>query len=153
MSGMRGETRKKYDRIARLFQEGMSRKEISLSLYVSVQTVERAIRLYGLGKEIHTFEEYREEIIEMYRQGMTHQEIAEETGLSQSTVSRNLRYMGIKRDKTRRRQKERKQEIFRAVAESKEEKPRPEQYARDTRQAKTVEIRGKRYQDVSDWYM
>ena len=152
MSGMRGETRKKYDRIARLFQEGMSRKEISLSLYVSVQTVERVIRMYGLGKEIHTFEEYREEIIEMYRQGMTHQEIAEETGLSQSTVSRNLRYMDIKRDKTRRPQ-ERNQDIFRAVAESQEEQPRPEQYVRDTRQAKTVEIRGKRYQDVSDWYM
>ena len=88
----------------------------------------------------------------MRRSGMTYQEIAEKTGLSESTISRNLRHMSIKQDKSGRR-KERKQEIFRARTEDLEEDLKPERYADDTKQIRHIEVKGKQYQDVSDWFM
>ncbi len=152
MSGMRRETEQRYEKIAELFKQGKSRREICEELHYTRQTIDRVVRLYGLAPEQGTFEEHREEIIGMRRSGMTYQEIAEKTGLSESTISRNLRHMSIKQDKSGRR-KERKQEIFRARTEDLEEDLKPERYADDTKQIRHIEVKGKQYQDVSDWFM
>lgn len=152
MSGMRRETEQRYEKIAELFRQGKSRREICEELHYTRQTVDRVIRLYRLAPGQGTFEEHREEIIEMRKRGMTYQEIAEETGLSESTISRNLCHMSIRQENSGHR-KERKQETFRARAEEPEVDLKPEQYADDTRQIRHIEVKGKQYQDVSDWFM
>lgn len=152
MSGMRKGTRQRYDDIAELFRQGKSRREISETLHYTKQTVDRVIRQYGLAPKQETFEAHKEEIIEMRKSGMTYQEIADATGLSMSTVSRNMQYMDIECDKSGRGQKERKPEIVRVTAE-RHENVRPEQYAKDTRQIRHIEVQGKSYQDVTDFFM
>lgn len=150
MSGMRKGTKEKYEEIYRLYLAGKSKKEISLESHCAYSTIDRALREHGATLSRGTFEEKKEEILEMYGSGMTYQEIAEETGLNQSTISRHLRYMERGRASKR---KKRQAEIHRETAEPPEEELEPKQYAKDWRQEREIVVNGKKYVDITDWFI
>lgn len=111
----------------------------------------------GMRKE--TKERYTE-VYHMYLDGKSRDEIREEANCSYSTIDRAMRQFGatfdnsnFAEDKSGKVHKKRKEEAFRAAAEPEEEYPWPKQYAKDTRRARHIEIRGKHYIDITDWFM
>lgn len=157
MSGMRPETRERYEKIYKLYLSGKSKKEIAEDYHYAYSTIDRAMREHGVTFSHGNFAEHKDEIIAMYKSGRTYQEIAEVTGLNESTISRNLRHMMFKKDKEEHRQKrdkkERAQEVFRAAAGQEEEEIVPRQYAKDWRRERHIMIDGKMYTDITDWFM
>lgn len=99
MSGMRPETRERYEKIYKLYLSGKSKKEIAEGYHYAYSTIDRAMREHGVTFSHGSFAEHRDEILKMYKNGGTYQEIAEATGLNESTISRNLRHMLLKKDK------------------------------------------------------
>lgn len=145
MSGMRKETEEKYKEICRLFWAGKSLDEIAEEAHCSRATVDRAISTYGNIPKRDNFENHKEQAIKMFKEGKTYQEIADETGLFLSTIRRNLAMLGFRRRNRRRVEKmqepEDDLELF------------PLTYAKHIRRAERIEIRGKKYLDVSAWYL
>lgn len=146
MRGMRKETEEKYKEICRLFWAGKSLDEIAEETHCSRATVDRAISTYGNIPKRDNFESHKEEAIEMFKAGKTYQEIADATGLFLTTIRRNFAQLGFRRRNRKRVEKmperEEELEIF------------PLQYTQNNiRRAERIEIRGKKYWDVSAWYM
>lgn len=145
MSGMRKETEEKYKEICRLFWAGKSLDEIAEETHCSRATVDRAISEYGNIPKRDNFENHKEEAIQMFNAGKTYQEIADATGLFLSTIRRNFAMMGFRRRDRKRVEK---------IPEQEEELVLfPLTYAKHIRRAERIEIRGKRYWDVSAWYL
>lgn len=157
MSGMRPETKERYEEIYKLYLSGKSKKEIAEDHHCAYSTIDRAMRVHGVTFSHGSFADHKDEILAMYKSGRTYQEIAEATGLNESTISRNLRYMLFTKDKEEHRQKrdkkERAPEVFRAAAEREEEEIVPRVYAKDWRQERHIVINGKKYTDITDWFM
>lgn len=157
VSGMRQETKEKYEEIYKLYLAGKSKKEISIESHCAYSTIDRAMREHGVIFSRENFAKHKDEILAMYKSGRTYQEIAEATGLNESTISRNLRYILFAKDKEehrrRRDKKERAQEAFRAAAEQEEEEIVPRQYAKNWRRERQIVANGKVYTDITDWFM
>ena len=145
MSGMRKETEEKYKEICRLFWAGKKLDEIAEESHCSRATVDLAISRYGNIPKRNDFESHKEEAIEMFKAGQTYQEIADETGLFLSTIRRNFAKMGFRRRNRR--------PVEKMTEQEEELELIPLQYTQHTRRAEYIEIRGKRYRDVSAWYL
>lgn len=156
MSGMRTETKEKYKEICRLHAEGKKKAEIVEALHCATSTIDRAIRLCGEKRRRDTFEDHKEKIVRLYDAGATLEKMAEETGLSTHTISRNLRAMGLRRGsgwKPADYQQRRRTGIYAQEEPEEELELFPLIYAKETRKAERIVIRGKAYLDVSAWYM
>lgn len=155
---MRKETEEKYRKICELRKAGKSRREIREEIHCSEGTINIAIRLFGEETKRDSFENHQTEIVEMWKAGKTLEQIKKETGLNISTINRHLLDMGMRRGSGwkpgRENQAPRKAMSHREQAEPVEEpEVSPRQYADNTRRSKTVVINGRKYQDVSAWYM
>lgn len=157
MSGMRKETKERYTEIYQMYLDGKGRDEICEEANCSYSTIDRVMRQYGATFRHGSFADNKDKILGMYKDGRTYRDIAEETGLDETTICRNLRCILSEEDRAEHKggkvHKKRKEETFRAEAEQEEEYPWPKQYAKDTRRARHIEIRGKWYIDITDWFM
>ena len=158
MSGMRKETEEKYKEICRLHREGKKKPQIEAELHCAPSTIDRALQLYGEITRRATFEDHKETIIRLYEAGATLEKMRSETGLSITTINRNLRTMGLRRGRGWKPEGSKghtRKQIHREQAEPEEELVLfPLQYTQNNiRRAERIEIRGKKYWDVSAWFM
>ncbi len=156
MSGMRKETEEKYKKISRLHAQGKKKAEIAEKLHCTPSTIDRALRLYREIPRRDTFEDHKKTIVSLYEAGETLEKMSQETGLSIKTINRNLMAMGLRRGRgwkpADHRQRNRTGVYTQAELEE-EIELFPLTYAKDTRKAERIVIRGKAYLDVSAWFM
>lgn len=155
---MRKKTEEKYRKICELWKAGKSRREIREEIHCCEETIYAALRISGEKMRRDSFENHQTEIVKMWQAGATLAQIEKETGLNISTINRHLLAMGMRRGSGwkpgRENQAPRKAMSHREQAEPiGEPKVSPRQYADNTRRSKTVVINGRKYQDVSAWYM
>lgn len=157
MSGMRKETEEKYKEICRLHRDGKKKSQIEAELHCAPSTIDRALQLYGEIQRRNSFEDHKETIVRLYDAGETLEKMKSETGLSITTINRNLRNMGLRRGRgwhPEESKRHTRRQIHREQAEPEEEVNLQDlQYAKYTRRAERIVIRGKAYLDVSAWYM
>lgn len=152
---MRKNTEKRDEKIRSLRRQGMRRSDIAKEMICSVSVVDRALRSLDEGLRRASFEKYKEEIIDLYQKGVPVAEIAEKTGLHENTINRNMRALGKGRGrgwKPEGKRSDCRSQIHRETCNETEFVPLLMAQV-EHRQARRVTVGGKKYLDVSDWFL